>query len=75
MCGVVGIKDSPYYYNILFFICQQEKKEMRAPGEWLPAKSIFFYYNIYFIICQVYIAGGRDESNILLMKRMTITVL
>ena len=75
MCGVVGIKDSPYYYNILFFICQQEKKEMRAPGWWLPAKGIFFYYNIYFIICQVYMAGGRDESNIFLIKRMTMTVL
>ena len=37
---------------------------MRAPGQWLPAKGIFFYYNIYFIICQVYMAGGRDESNI-----------
>ena len=37
---------------------------MRAPGQWLPAKGIFFYYNIYFIICQVYIADGRDESNI-----------
>ena len=23
-----------------------------------------YYYNIYFIICQVYMAGGRDESNI-----------
>ena len=29
-----------------------------------PRKEYFFYYNIYFIICQVYIAGGRDESNI-----------
>ena len=57
-------KRLPYYYNILFFIYQQEKKELRAPGEWLPAKSIFFYYNIYFIICQVYMACGRDESNI-----------
>ena len=75
MCGVVGIKDSLYYYSILFFICQQEKKECGLQGSGSPQKAFFFYYNIYFIICQVYMAGGRDESNIFLIKMMTMTVL
>ena len=42
MCGVVGIKDSPYYYNILFFICQQEKKECGLQGSGSPQKAFSF---------------------------------
>ena len=42
MCGVVGMKDSPYYYNILFFICQQEKKECGLQGSGSPKKAFSF---------------------------------
>ena len=42
MCEVVGIKDSPYYYNILFFICQQEKKECGLQGSGSPQRAFSF---------------------------------
>lgn len=44
MCGVVGIKDSPYYYNILFFICQQERKECGLQGSGSPQKAFFLLF-------------------------------
>ena len=42
MCEVVGIKDSPYYYNILFFICQQEKKECGLQGSGSQQRAFSF---------------------------------
>ena len=42
MCEVVDIKGSPYYYNILFFICQQEKKECGLQGSGSPQRAFSF---------------------------------
>ena len=75
MCGVVGIEDSPIIITYYFLFVNKRSKKCGLQGSGSPAKSIFFYYNIYFIICQVYMAGGRDEGNIFLIKRMTMTML
>ena len=75
MCGVVGIKGSPIIITYYFLFVNKRSKNCGLQGSGSPQRAFSFYYNIYFIICQVYMAGGRDESNIFLMKRMTMTVL
>ena len=74
MCGVVGMKDSPIIITY-YFLFVNKRRKIAGSRVVAPRKWHFFYYNIYFIICQVYMAGERDESNIFLMKRMTMTVL
>ena len=75
MCGVVGMKGSPIIITYYFLFVNKRSKNCGLQGNGSPQRAFFFYYNIYFIICQVYMAGERDESNIFLIKRMTMTVL
>ena len=63
MCGVVGMKGSPIIITYYFLFVNKRGMNCGLQGSGSPQKA-FFYYNIYFIICQVYMAGGRDESNI-----------
>ena len=77
MCGVVGIKDSPYYYNILFFICQQEKKECGLQGSGSPKKAFSFIitYILLFVkfilradVMKVIFFNNNDDDDGVIMR-------
>ena len=75
MCGVVGIKGSPIIITYYFLFVNKRSKNCGLQGSGSPQKAFSFIitYNLLFV--KSIIAGGRDESNIFLIIRMTMTVL
>ena len=75
MCGVVGIKDSPIIITYYFLFVNKRRKNCGLQGSGSPKKVFSFIITYILLFVKPIIAGGRDESNIFLIKRMTMTVL